>query len=222
MSSRGRTPARHPTEATLLAYASGSLGASHRFVVATHATQCEDCRAAIRAAEQIGGILLDGLEPTALQPEALGLCLAQLDAHVGAPFDAAAPLPRVGGLTLPVPLHGLRAGRLRWLAPGVRHAILFRDERGTLHLIRMRPDVALPQHSHGGLELACVLQGACHDENGPYRVGDVSETGDEDEAGREHLVVAAPPEDCVCIVAIAGRLRFRSRLTRLLQPFLPF
>ena len=230
MNAGDRTPQRHPSEATLLAHASGSLGVAHRFVVATHAMNCADCHNAILAAERIGGVLLDGLAPTALQPEALRLCLARLETATASTraHRPADPPPRVGKLMLPPALHGLQPGKLRWLAPGVRHATLFKDERGTLHLLRVNSNMALPQHSHRGLELACVLQGACHDESGQYLAGDVSEVGDEDETAaqqggnREHLVVTDPPGDCVCILATTGRLRFRNPLVRLLQPIMPF
>lgn len=224
-----RTLRQHPSEATLLAYASGSLGAAHRFVVATHATQCAACHNAIFAAEQIGGVLLDGLTPTTLQPDALRLCLAQFEAPtvLSRAHRTAHPPPRVGELILPLALRGIRPGRLRVLAPGIRHSTLFRDERGTLHFLRVHSNVALPQHKHRGLELTCVLQGAFHDGSGQYLAGDVSEVGDEDEEAaqfgidREHLVVADPPGDCVCILATTGRLQFRSWLARLLQPFMP-
>ncbi len=238
MNTEGGAPRRHPSEATLLAHASGSLGAAHRLVVATHAMQCADCHSKIRTAERVGGLFLNGLTPTALQPDALQLCLAQLEASEATsrgrrPIRSAAaedlrPPPRVGNVVLPPVLRDLRPGRLRWLAPGIRHATLLSDERGTLHFIRVHPNVALPQHAHRGLELTCVLEGAFHDGSGQYLAGDVGEVGDEDEEAEQHgidhdhLVVADPPGDCVCIMATSGRLRFRGWMARLLQPVMPF
>ncbi len=61
MNTVGRAPQQHPSEATLLAHASGGLGAAHRLVVATHTMQCADCHSKIRTAERVGGLLLDGL-----------------------------------------------------------------------------------------------------------------------------------------------------------------
>lgn len=236
MNTVGRAPQQHPSEATLLAHASGGLGAAHRLVVATHTMQCADCHSKIRTAERVGGLLLDGLVPTALQPDALQLCLAQTEV-AEAPSRGRRPArptvaesrrlpPRVGGVILPQVLWGLRPGRLRWLAPGIRHATLLRDERGTLHFIRVHPNVALPQHTHRGLELTCVLEGAFHDGSGQYLVGDVGEVGDEETErhgiDHDHLVVADPPRDCVCIMATSGRLRFTGWIARLLQPVMPF
>ncbi len=236
MNTADKAPRQHPSEATLLAHASGSLGTAHRLVVATHAMQCADCHSKICTAERVGGLLLDGLAPTALQPDALQLCLAQSEAaeatsrgHRPARLAAAESRrlpPRVGDVVLPQVLWDLRPGRLRWLAPGIRHATLLSDERGTLHFIRVHPNVALPQHTHRGLELTCVLEGAFHDGSGQYLVGDVGEVGDEEAeqhgTDHDHLVVADPPGDCVCIMATSRRLRFTGWLARLLQPVMPF
>ena len=236
MNTASRASQHHPSEATLLAHASGGLGAAHRLVVATHTMHCADCHSKIRTAERVGGLLLDGLVPTALQPDALQLCLAQTEV-AEAPSRGRRPArptvaesrrlpPRVGGVILPQVLWGLRPGSLRWLAPGIRHATLLRDERGTLHFIRVHPNVALPQHTHRGLELTCVLEGAFHDGSGQYLVGDVGEVGDEEAEqhgiDQDHLVVADPPGDCVCIMATSGRLRFTGWMARLLQPIMPF
>jgi len=71
-------PRRHPSDAMLLAYASGRLGHAHRIVVETHALNCAMCRSTIHLAERVGGLLLDGLAAAALRLDALQLCLAQL------------------------------------------------------------------------------------------------------------------------------------------------
>lgn len=218
------TPNQHPSAATLLAYASGTLGIAHSYVVEAHAAQCPDCRHSIFVAEHAGGVLLDGLAPTVMAPEALASCLARLDA-----LPPLSPVqPTVAGEHWSSIILGLQPRRYRWLAPGVRQALLFSDPSGALHLLRVHPEVALPPHSHGGLELACVLKGAFHDASGRYGPGDVSERDDADtnttsgEVNDYHAVVAEPPEECVCIMSVSGRLRFKNWLARLVQPFTPF
>lgn len=235
MSSGTQMPRRHPSDAMLLAYASGSLGHAHRIVVATHALNCAMCRNTIHLTEKLGGLLLDDLAPAALRSDALQLCLAQLETPEFVPD--ARPAARAiiqesllqglqaGGVVLPEILRGLLPKKLRWLAPGIWHATLFQDNQGMLHFIRVRPNVALPAHTHGGLELTCVLKGSFHDASGQYLKGDLCETSGEAEergSGYNHRVTADPSGDCVCIIAISGRLRFRSWVTRLLQPILPF
>ena len=95
--------------------------------------------------------------------------------------------------------------RLRWLAPGLRHAVLLRGPAdGTLRLLRVRPGTALPHHAHRGTELTLVLEAAFADETGRHGSGDLVEV----EGEESHRPVAEGPADCVCLVATEGRLRF--------------
>lgn len=120
---------------------------------------------------------------------------------------------------VPAPLRALPARPYRWVAPGIRFAPILRsNEGGLLGLLRVRPGVELPQHTHSGTELACVLQGAYGGKAGRFGPGDVEEADEE----VEHNQVAEGPEDCICLIATPGRLRFRGLLARLWQPFMPF
>ena len=74
--------------------------------------------------------------------------------------------------------------RLRWLAPGVRHAVLLRGRtEGTLRLLRVRPGTALPRHAHRGTELTLVLEGAFADETGRHGPYDLVEVEGEKATG---------------------------------------
>ena len=109
-------------------------------------------------------------------------------------------------------LPGAGEARLRWLAPGLRHAVLLRGPAsGTLRLLRVAPGTALPRHSHRGGELTLLLAGAFADETGRYGPGDLAEIGEE----VSHQPKAEGPEDCVCLVATQGRLRFGALLGRI-------
>ncbi len=224
----------HPSSAVLLDHANGSLAVAHDRVVTTHLLGCSTCQDAVRFLETVGNLLLAGSERVAPPPGLFDELLLSID-RTGAVGDGhgraveeARTRREVGGTVLPLSLEGLRPGRLRWLAPGIRHSTLWHDDRGTLHFIRVSAGVALPAHRHRGLELTCVLSGAFRDgdEGTRYTTGDVSEEDDADDSvpvrGRDHLVVAEPPEDCICIMATTGRLRFRGWMARLLQPVMPF
>ena len=99
-----------------------------------------------------------------------------------------------------------RGPRLRWLAPGVRHAVLLRGgpADGTLRLLRVKPGTALPCHAHRGAELTLVLEGAFTDEAGRHGPGDLLEM----EGEASHRPVAEGATDCICRVATGGRVRF--------------
>lgn len=200
----------HPSEATLVGYAAGALWEAARPVVAAHLARCPDCRAKLELAEAVGGLLLDDLPPTPLAPGALRRAMERLDdAPEPAAGSAAEPLAAMlRGLGLPV-------RRPRWLAPGLRHAVLLRGGPGrgggTLRLLRVRPGAAIPRHAHRGVELTLVLEGAFADETGRYGPGDLAEA----EAEVSHRPVAEGPADCVCLVAAEGLPRFGGLLGRL-------
>jgi putative transcriptional regulator len=204
----------HPSEATLVAYAAGSLWAAAAVVVGAHLVRCARCAGTVRLAETVGGTILGGLPPAPLAPGMLERTLSRLDEGPGGvAAQADPPHPREGRSIVP---SLLRAAKWRWLAPGVRRAVLLRrHEEGTLHLLRIRPGTALPQHSHRGTELTLVIAGAFADEAGRYGPDDVAEA---DEAV-SHRPVAGGPEDCVCLVATQGRLRFGTLLSGVFGAF---
>jgi putative transcriptional regulator len=212
----------HPSEATLVGYAAGTLWEAARPVVAAHLARCPDCRAKLELAEAVGGLLLEDLPPTPLAPDALRRAMERLnDAPEPAALEPAAPGARVPAGAAAEPLAdtlrglGLPVRRLHWLAPGLRHAVLLRCGRGrgggTLRLLRVRPGAAIPRHAHRGAELTLVLEGAFADETGRYGPGDLAEA----EAEVSHRPVAEGPADCVCLVAAEGLPRFGGLLGRL-------
>ncbi len=206
--SGGGAPAirRHPSEATLVAHAAGTLWAAARPVVQGHLDLCEHCRVAFGLAEAVGGALLDELPPAPLSPDALRRVTERLGGRAGASAQpAASPAPAAAAEEANMSPADLRDVRLRWLAPGVRHAVLLRGPaEGTLRLLRVRPGTALPRHAHRGTELTLVLEGAFADETGRHGPGDLVEV----EGEESHRPVAEGTADCVCLVATEGRLRF--------------
>ena len=53
----------HIPDHLIRAYAAGSLSQGFSLVVATHVSQCDDCRAQLEAEECAGGAVLDALSP---------------------------------------------------------------------------------------------------------------------------------------------------------------
>lgn len=207
MSGGSATISRHPSEATLVAHAAGILWRAARPVVQGHLDLCPRCRAGFDLAEAAGGALLDELPPTPLAADALRQVSERLGGRAGKPAPPAMlPAPAVvPDAELKGALHAARNTRLRWLAPGVRHAVLLRGPAdGTLRLLRVKPGIALPRHAHRGTELTLVLEGAFTDETGRHGPGDLLEV--EEEAS--HRPVAEGATDCICLIATEGRLRF--------------
>ncbi len=199
---------RHPSEATLLAYAAGTLPVPHGIVVRTHLALCGDCGGNLALATALGGAVLEEMPPAELAPGALARVLARLDQPA-----PPAPAPR----RVPSTVAELATGRWWWIAPGMRLMPLLKRGRddARLDLIRVAPGMALPGHGHTGTELTCVLQGAFGDATGTYHAGDIAE-GDEE---LDHQPTAlAVGQDCICLIATTGRLRAHGWLARLVQP----
>ena len=204
----------HLDQATLLAYATGTLPEAFSLVVAAHVSLCDDCRAELGALDAVGGALLDDAAPADLDSASLDATLARI---AGAP--PAAPRKRVPGV-LPGPVQDYVGGdldQIRWrpVGMGVKQAILPTAPGATARLLYIPAGVAMPDHGHHGTELTLVLQGAFHDGDARFARGDV-ETADAD---IQHIPVADIHEDCICLAATDAPLRFAGWLPRIVQRF---
>jgi putative transcriptional regulator len=122
---------------------------------------------------------------------------------------------------LPNPIQDYLGGdvdAVKWRAVGggVRQAVLKTKDKTKVRLLSIPGGTAMPDHSHRGLELTLVLQGAFLDEDSRFGPGDV-------EIATEHLhhtPVAEEGQDCICIAATDAPLRFRGLIPRIAQPFI--
>jgi putative transcriptional regulator len=185
----------HPTDATLAAYAAGTLPEGLAMVVATHLHFCPDCRRMDRVMEATGGNLLSDIAPAAMAPDALTRVLARTaDAP---PPERSAPILQSG---LPPPLDRCAFGRWWPVAPGLRWRPMKVSGRAWAGLLVVAPGRSMPKHGHDGLELACVLRGSFVDASGRYGAGDIAEPeGDHDIPPR-----VDSDDPCVCVIASEG------------------
>jgi putative transcriptional regulator len=206
----------HPSDTTLAAFACSTLDEGRSLVVATHLAACAECRRAARVFEDLGGALLERTAPAALGPDALAHTLSTLDET---PQRSA--MPRAGAAPenheFSGSLGNYRLGR--WRRIGL-HVFLRRvrvpDEAGTrVFLLKAAPGTTLPRHVHTGTELTCVLKGAFRHDHGRYGAGDVDDADD----SVEHHPFVEPGEECICLVALQGEVRFNGFIGRMLQPF---
>lgn len=203
----------HITDDLLRAYADGWLPQAYSVVVASHISICDQCRAQVEAGDIVGGEVMDGLDGASMSAGARDRMMAALN-------EAPPPAPPVRGSGIyPAPLvEALGSDKPNWrsMGGGIRQQLLSADDGGTLRLLYIPPGKAVPEHSHRGLELTMVLQGAFEDEEGAFGRGDV-ETAD---AEVEHQPIASPGAPCICLAATDAPLRFRGMIPRLLQPIL--
>jgi putative transcriptional regulator len=215
-------PAHHPPEELLLDYAAGSIDEPTALVLATHMALCPECRDAVTQFESVGGALLEAIEPATLPPDALDSLLARLDEPAPTPVTRS---PAGGGPAgrIPEPLRSyigndLEAIRWKQIMRGVEQAkIAVGDPSGPIkaRLMRIRPGIRIPRHTHAGTELTLVLVGGFTDDAGHYRRGDLSFSDEE----IDHSPVADNDGECICLMVTDAPLRLTGPLMRLLNPF---
>ncbi|MEO1677525.1 MAG: ChrR family anti-sigma-E factor [Pseudomonadota bacterium] len=208
------------SEEILAGYAAGTLPEAFSAVVATQASICAETRERLRELEVIGGALFELGGSAEMRLGALEATMAKIAAVKAAPPVApgpeAAPDP-----VLPKPLRayvggGIDAVKWRPIGMGAKQAILHETTDSSLRLLQIPAGCELPDHGHQGVEMTLVLQGAFLDGADRYARGDVDLADEE----TEHRPIADVSEDCVCLVACEGRLKFSGLLPKLAQPFL--
>ena len=208
----------HLGDDILLKYAAGTLDEASGLLVATHLALCPHCRTRNRAADALGGALLDSLEAAPLPDSAMDAVLARLRDE---PQTESAPSATDStNPVIPDPLRSYLGGDLdslhwRMVAPRVHQIqIETADHRSKARLLRFHSGSTVPTHGHNGRELTLVLTGSLCDRDTVLRRGDIAETDER----TEHQPYAGPGEDCVCLAVTDAPLRFKSMFARLLQP----
>lgn len=204
----------HVPDGMIAAYAAGTLGYPFELVVAAHVSMCDECRALLAAHEAAGGVVLEVAAAAPVSGDLKARTLAALDRPVRA---EPRPAHRRSGIYPGPVAAALGAAGPRWqtMGGGVRQCILHEGTGGSVRLLSIPPEQAVPEHSHGGTELTLVLQGSFDDETGRFGVGDL-EVAD---GSLEHTPVAGAGMPCICLAATDAPLRFRSWLPRLVQRY---
>lgn len=208
-------PAHNPSEERLLAYAAGTLSPPEAVVVAAHLALRPANNAWVRQLQAVGGEFLEEAQPSALSQGALARAMARIETDAGE-VRTAPPLNDMP--ELPEPLRNYALGPWRWIGPGIRardvHAP--RDGDCRVILLKIDPGRETPRHTHGGVELTCVLSGAYATETTRFDVGDLEEA-DEAVLHRPRVVSDEP---CLCVVALDGQIQPDGWLGRLIGPFI--
>ncbi|WP_420402567.1 ChrR family anti-sigma-E factor [Nisaea sp.] len=206
-------------EELLLGYASGALPEAVSVLVATQLALRPGLRRAVAEFEDIGGALLEEIEPVPLSENALDAALADISANDDAPENVAVMPAGSDPETeeiVPQPLRSYLGGPLGTLAwrkrgPGIEEVrIPVSDDRFEMSLIRLKPGRKVPDHGHEGSELTLVLDGAFSDAGGRYARGDLAVNGEDD----QHAPMADPELGCICVAITGGPLKFSNPLVR--------
>ena len=214
-------------EALLLDYAAGSLNEALSLIVSTHLAMSESSRAFVKQCEDIGGeLLVNECEPQSLSSSCLEKILAQLDDRCQKHHEECAKIKaaRLDGIYIPSPLAEFMPNdedrKQCWhkLIKGmdVMDVMNCKKTHSKAQLLRMAPATSAPSHSHAGLEVTLILDGAFSDETGQYQVGDLIV---EDET-TTHTPVSCPKQGCVCLAVTTAPIRLTGWVGRMINPFL--
>ncbi len=189
-------------DALMLDHAAGALAPAQALLAETHVRLRPMAKAYAAALDAAGGALLEAMEPV----EIAALPFATADVATEEPrgddrLIAARALIEAAART-PDNLHW------RWRAPGLRE---LRLPVAGASLVRLGGGGALAPHGHTGEELTLVLAGSFFDCAGAYGVGDIGFA----DAGFDHSPRTPPGDDCICLVATSGELRFHGALARI-------
>lgn len=217
-----KTIHHHPEDASLTAYAAGSLPASLALVISCHLEYCPACRGKVAKAEALGGALMEDAALQPLRTDTRAAMLARLDEEPATPPPASNPAPiPTADSKLPQKLQRLLGnadlGNRDWRSagPGVRILRLDCDE-GKSILLDIAPGHSVPVHSHRGNELTLILDGEYDDELGHFASGDVADLdGDVQHQPKAGL------SGCLCLAGLDAPLQYQGLIPRLLQPFFP-
>jgi putative transcriptional regulator len=208
----------HLDDATVVAYAAGTLGEGLSIAVATHLAYCSECRAAVRAAEQVGGHLLAEEDAKPVSDACRAATLASLDGVMITKRSAtqhAGEVPHV----LAKLIDNTPLDKLKWKTKGPGIAVydlpVSAGSKTKLQLLKVGRGKKLPEHGHGGEELTVILRGSYSDHTGKYQRGDIADLDEE----VEHQPVVDSDIDCICLIATEAPAKFRSFWARLAQPF---
>jgi putative transcriptional regulator len=191
-------------DALMAHYVAGSLPGPARALVESHLEMKPDNRALVADLESLAG---DALESAPVSP--IGDRDAKLAAIFGskAPILSPKPIPRPQGALFPRALHnliGFEADKVPWRRrlPGFREYAT--DIEGCeVSLMWIRPGRALPAHTHAGMELILILDGAFNDERGHFGPGDISVA----DATTDHRPVAEKDRPCIAFAVSDGPIK---------------
>ncbi len=222
----------HPDEATIMAYAAGSLEEAHAVLVSCHLEVCAHCRSLLQSAEALGGaILCEEIDDSVPDEGSFGRLLEKISASEQIADDSSvddahitpAGNKRGGWQQMPAALRNYLDGDLdtvKWkrIGPGVwqRPILLSEGAKSSLRLLRISPGHSVPEHGHCGQETTLILKGAYDDEIGHFAPGDVADLDEE----IEHQPVVSSDVDCICLAATEAPTRFKGIIGKLMQPFI--
>ncbi|KJY82269.1 transcriptional regulator [Vibrio galatheae] len=211
----------HPQTSMLEAYAQGILDDVSAFTVATHVEGCPQCRQFVKQVEaQCGEELLSTSADFELGLESMFdsiVCLEQNSEPLRLPRMPIFVEVNGKSFRLPLSLSRFKDRIGDWKSYGgkVYSAPIDISDRARVNLMYIAEDVAIPQHTHKGLEATLVIHGRFSDEDGNYQVGDFLLK----DGSIKHSPYTRAGEDCLCLTVLTEPMLFTQGVARVFNLF---
>ncbi|MBB3658457.1 putative transcriptional regulator [Rhizobium sp. BK650] len=191
-------------DALMAHYVAGSLPEPVRALVESHLEMKPDNRGLVADLERLAGEALEGTPANPISDRE-----AKLAAIFGSKAPASLPKPplRPRGALFPRALRnlvGFEVDHVPWRKrlPGFKEYAT--DIDGCeVSLMWIRPGRALPAHTHHGMELILILDGAFRDQRGRFGPGDISIA----DATVDHRPVAEKDRPCIAFAVSDGPVK---------------
>jgi putative transcriptional regulator len=199
-------------DAIMIDHAAGNLSCAQTLVIDSYISMNDSARADSRDYLSMGGALLDS---ECKHSNISGACFENVMNMIDVPQQESS-----------VPKDSMACyfdcdfDLLEWktLAPGIEYydVPVPCQKKEKAQLLKMAPGKSVLEHSHDGLELTLVLDGAFHDDSGVHNRGDLSVEAGHDHA---HKPVADMEHGCICLAVTTAPLHFTGLLGRVINPF---
>jgi putative transcriptional regulator len=202
-------------DALMAHYVAGSLPEPARVLVAAHLELKPDNRMMVRDLDRLAGEALELVSPAAISNRERSL--AEIFGSSLPSVDLPPPTVEAKGGILPKAVRdflGFDVADVPWRTklPGLKEYSLGNIDGCEVSLMWIRAGRALPAHTHRGVELTLVIDGAYTDVRGRFGRGDISVADD----SLDHRPVAEKGRPCIAFSVLEAPIRLTGSLTQLI------
>lgn len=210
----------HPSNSMLKDYVCGLLSPGKDLMIKTHLTFCPECRKEVARIEDIAGVLLNNSsnnnisEKPCINKTLEKIACLEKDNNINQESLS------VNGGILPRVINnyiGKTSDEINWRfrLPGIYDFQIENSNDENLYLLKVEPGAKILQHTHEGEESTVILKGKMKDGDNTFLPGDISIL-DENDTHNPQIIGS---EACICLVVMAGKVKFTGKFTRALNIF---
>lgn len=206
----------------MMGYAAGALDEAQTLIISAHSWFSPDARTLVRHYESMGGHLLEEeCVPVKLSDGCLDAVMARLEEASSPEKEICQSYEKACGCELPKPLKNALdryQTEMDWDRVGggfEKIDIGLSCDASQARFLKADPGSKSPEHTHGGLEITLMLNGAMSDERGTYKRGDLVITDE----SITHQIQACPKMGCTCLVVSSTPIKLTG-IASLLNPLM--